>query len=142
MLFQSLTITPVLLCSLAVWRVTHLVSYEDGPFDMFRRFRSVFGRSVIGQLLGCFYCLSIWVSIPFALLLSSNWTERAILWLALSGAAILMERAVMEKSAPVPLPAVWREEPPVSLENEPVALNAASESNAGKESEEHVLLRR
>jgi len=78
------------ICSLAIWRITHLFSQEDGPFDIVLRFRKLFGQGFFGSLLDCFYCLSIWVAIPFAVLLSTGWLEGLIIWLALSGAACLL----------------------------------------------------
>ncbi len=77
---------------LAVWRVTHLFQAEDGPWNVFTKFRALFGKGVVGELLDCFYCLSLWVSIPVAVLIAGSWKEGVLLWLALSGAAILLER--------------------------------------------------
>ncbi len=77
---------------LGVWRVTHLLNAEDGPWEVFVRLRKFAGSSIWGEMLDCFYCLSLWVSAPFARLLSSRGRERALLWLALSGGAILLER--------------------------------------------------
>ena len=78
--------------SLAVWRVTHLFSAEDGPFDLIVRLRRLAGSGVVGKLLDCFYCLSLWVAVPFALLLEDTLKQRVLLWLALSGAAGLLQR--------------------------------------------------
>lgn len=39
-----------------------------------------------------FYCLSLWVAAPLAMMLRSRWEDRVTLWLALSGAAILANR--------------------------------------------------
>jgi hypothetical protein len=87
---------------LAVWRITHLLVAEEGPFRLFLRWRNTarisFGR-FWGELFNCFYCLSLWVAAPLAWLLGGVWTERLILWPALSGAAILLERAT---AAPMP----------------------------------------
>jgi hypothetical protein len=85
---------------LGVWRVTHLFNAEDGPWEILVRLRRVAGPSFWGELLDCFYCLSLWVSAPFALLLSSNWRELLLLWLALSGGAILLERVCPLSAAP------------------------------------------
>ena len=87
---------------LSVWRVTHLLYGEDGPGDLFVRLRRLAGRSFFGALLDCFYCLSVWVAVPFALLLSRWWGERGLLVLALSAGAILLERlTVKEPAVPV-----------------------------------------
>lgn len=79
-----------LLCTLAVWRITHLLSQEDGPFDMVFKFRKLFGQGFFGNLLDCFYCLSMWIAIPFAFFLSTEWIWGIITWLALSGGAALL----------------------------------------------------
>ena len=91
------TLTPfyrLLLGILGVWRVTHLLHAEDGPWNLFVRFRQFLGNGMLGHLLDCFYCLSLWIAIPFAYVLGQNWKERSLLWLALSGAAIFCERVV------------------------------------------------
>ena len=98
-----------LIATLAVWRVTHLFSAEDGPLDIFLRFRRLAGRSLFGQLLDCFYCLSLWVAAPAAWLLATLWIDRVFLWLALSGGAILLERITNCKQK-IP-PAIWHETP-------------------------------
>ena len=80
------------LAALGVWRVTYMVSSEDGPWHCFVRLRrAVDGRSS-ANLLSCFYCLSVWVAMPFAAAIGNSQRERVLLWLALSAAAILLER--------------------------------------------------
>ena len=78
--------------TLAVWRVTHILNAEDGPGDVFVRLRKLAGRGFWGDLLDCFYCLSMWVAVPFAWWLGDGWKEILLLWPALSGAGILLER--------------------------------------------------
>jgi len=79
---------------LAVWRVTHLLHAEHGPWGVVGRLRALAGRAVPG-LFGCFYCLSLWTALPAAWWLESTWAERAVAWLAMSAAAIVIElRAV------------------------------------------------
>ena len=87
---------------LGVWRITHLLAAEDGPWDLLVRLRRRAGDGFWGGLLDCFYCLSLWISVPFALLLGGSWLERLLLWPALSGAAILLERATSRPAAPPP----------------------------------------
>jgi Protein of unknown function (DUF1360) len=77
---------------LATWRVTHLLQAEDGPADLVVRLRRAAGEGFLGSLLDCFYCLSLWIAAPFALFLGATWAERAMLWLAFSGGASLLER--------------------------------------------------
>jgi len=78
--------------ALAVWRITHLLFAEDGPWDAVIRLRRLAGTGLWGGLLDCFHCLSLWIAAPFALSLGSEWTERLLLWPALSAGAILLER--------------------------------------------------
>jgi hypothetical protein len=77
---------------LGVWRITHLLNAEDGPGKLLVRLRELVGAGFWGELLDCFYCLSLWVGAPLALFLGSGWGERLLLWPALSGGAILLER--------------------------------------------------
>jgi len=89
---------PLVLGILGVWRVTHLLNAEDGPWDVLVRFRKRVGSGWLGGLLDCFYCLSLWVAVPFALVLAGAWRERILLWLALSAGAILLERWLPDRS--------------------------------------------
>jgi hypothetical protein len=98
----------LLLGALAVWRVTHLLSAEDGPGDLLVRLRRRAGDGFWGDLLDCFYCLSLWVSPPFALLLAEGWRGRLLSWLAFSAGAILLERATGPR--PVAPPALYLED--------------------------------
>ena len=82
-----------ILMGLSVWRITHLLSNEDGPFDIIIKFRKLFGHGFFGALLDCFYCLSIWVSIPFAILNGGSIGEILLYWGALSGFACILEKA-------------------------------------------------
>src|SRR5664279_5209567 len=51
--------------ALATWRVAHMVAHEDGPFDIIVRLRARAGDSLIGGLMDCMYCLTVWVAVPF-----------------------------------------------------------------------------
>ena len=94
------------LSALATWRLTHLLTEEDGPADVVLRLRRVAGSSLLGQAMDCFYCTSVWVALPIAMGLTSErvamvpparagrsrpaaWVRRSVAWLALSGAACL-----------------------------------------------------
>jgi Protein of unknown function (DUF1360) len=88
--------------ALCVWRITHLLSAEDGPGDILVRLRRSAGNGFWGQLLDCFYCLSLWVAVPFSLLLAEGWREGLLSWLALSAGAILLERATGPAVPPAP----------------------------------------
>lgn len=81
-----------LLGILSVWRITHLLHAEDGPWDGVVRLRQRAGEGFWGQMLDCFYCLSVWIAAPFAIFLGQTLSERILLWPALSAGAILLER--------------------------------------------------
>ena len=83
--------------TLSVWRVTHLLAAEDGPWQVMVRLRRQAGEGFFAELLDCFYCLSIWIAVPVAWLIGAGWRERLLLWLALSGGAILLERATTRR---------------------------------------------
>ncbi len=93
---------------LSVWRVTHLFHAEDGPWRVLAKLRIVLHRTLLGQLFDCFYCLSLWISAPFAWLVGDTLRERLLLWPALSAAAILLER-VSSQSDLAP-PAIYIED--------------------------------
>jgi hypothetical protein len=86
---------------LVTWRVTHLLSTENGSWNVFERMRRLAGTGFLGELLACFYCLSLWIAAPLALVLAGGWRHRLLLWPALSAGAILLER-IASRSEPTP----------------------------------------
>lgn len=85
-----------LVAVLAVWRIAHLLATEDGPWGVIARLRSMLGSGPLGSLMDCFKCLSVWVALPFAWFVPGSFLERAVVWLALSGTAILLEERLTE----------------------------------------------
>jgi hypothetical protein len=81
-----------MLAVLATWRITHLLANEDGPADILARLRARVGNGSLGKLMDCFQCLSLWVAAPMALFVTQRPLEFLLSWLALSGAACLLER--------------------------------------------------
>ena len=81
-----------LLAVLATWRLTHLLAREDGPGGVLAGLRARLGARWAGRLMDCFHCLSLWVAAPLALAVASTWPTWPLAWLALSGAACLLER--------------------------------------------------
>ena len=98
----------------AAWRVTHLVHAEDGPWDVLVRLRKLAGNGAFGKMLDCFYCSSVWVALPIAAALGATWKERILIWPALSGAAILLEREGHRARHGAGL-AEWYEEPELQI---------------------------
>jgi|SRR5580704_7878327 hypothetical protein len=89
-----------IVAALATWRVTHLLVSEDGPGDVVVRIRKRLGDGVLGRAMDCFWCLSLWIALPAALFVTSRLLETLPTWLALSGAACLLERAGDTVTAP------------------------------------------
>jgi hypothetical protein len=80
------------IAALAVWRVTHLLAAEDGPWDLILRCRRALGDTIWGRMLDCFNCLSLWIAVPFTFFVVSGAADRFVAWLAMSGAACLANR--------------------------------------------------
>jgi hypothetical protein len=94
----------LVLGALTAWRITHFLQAEDGPWNIVIWLRRQAGGGFWGKLLDCFYCLSVWVAAPLALLLGQSWFEKVLLWPSLSAAAILLERVTNNGSRAVPAP--------------------------------------
>ncbi|ATP56739.1 hypothetical protein CPT03_09755 [Pedobacter ginsengisoli] len=87
-----------LISVLSVWRVTHLIQAEDGPFDLIYKLRKLAGKSFFGSLMDCFLCLSMWVALPVGIYFGNNWMEKILLTLSFSAASIFLEQIIMKKS--------------------------------------------
>jgi hypothetical protein len=71
--------------------MTHLLHLEHGPWGAFEAGRTLARKAGFGELVDCFFCLSLWTSAPVALWIGETWPERFIAWLACSAGAILIE---------------------------------------------------
>ena len=80
------------LAALATWRLTHLLAIEEGPANAIVRLRESLANTVLASFINCFGCLSVWIAIPFAFFVSAEPVDLLVTWLALSGAAFLLER--------------------------------------------------
>jgi hypothetical protein len=114
---------------LGVWRISHLLHAENGPGDAVVRLRRALGNSVAGRAMDCFDCLSMWVALPFALVVGEGWREMVLAWPALSAAAMVLNRAVLRLRPPAVATYV-EDPPPAALAGEP-----------DREGEEDVQLR-
>lgn len=96
-----------LVLALTTWRLSALLSYEDGPFRVFRKLRELAGIKYydngdkvekeytgFASLFSCVWCLSFWIS----LWLFTFYSQLPMLTLifsmpfALSAGAIIIER--------------------------------------------------
>jgi hypothetical protein len=89
-----MTAIDFMIAALATWRVAALLVREDGPFDVFAHLRRLLGAGMAGRVLDCFYCTSLWVAAPAAVWLVGLSGRLLVVWLAVSGAAGLLERLV------------------------------------------------
>ncbi len=94
---MQIVLIKFLFAVLATWRICHLLTDEDGPWDVIFKIRKQLGQGFFGSLLDCFYCLSIWVAIPFAIWMSDNWKDGIVSWLAISGGACIIYKASSKK---------------------------------------------
>lgn len=92
---------------LTTWRLSAMLSYEAGPWDLFLRLRASLGiehdddGAVTGfpmrflpRLFSCVWCLSVWIgaSLSVSYWLAPDWTRWLALPFALSAGAIIVER--------------------------------------------------
>ena len=89
-----------LIASLAAWRGAALLVRESGPWDLVARLRRALAGTLPGRALECFFCTSLWVAAPLAFWLVGATRRWAVVWLAVSGAAGLLERATAPAEAP------------------------------------------
>lgn len=90
----------------AVWRLSSLLSQENGPGDVFAKLRerlgveedelSRYGTSIASNLIVCLWCLSLWLGLITAIfyhILPGETVAVAIVF-GLSAGAILMEETL------------------------------------------------
>ena len=118
--------TRFVLAILATWRVTHLLAREDGPADIIVRFRGRLGGGFFGKLMDCFYCLSLWIAAPMAFYVSRAPLDWLFVWLALSGAACVLERLGREPVITEPISQL------TEGENTDVLRTKAGDAHAGR----------
>src|SRR5258708_3883868 len=82
------------LAAFAGWRIAHLLAKEDGPWDLIVRLRKAAGDGFLGGLMDCFQCVSLWVAAPLMFFVTQDVVQWFVAWLALSGAACLLESVV------------------------------------------------
>lgn len=97
MTFEQLPL--LLLLTLAVYRVSILITWEDAPYRVFYRFRLYLGRKANGggvvwgelaELFHCPFCLGMWLSLLAAVLVGGGWVNVLLMWFAISGGQHLL----------------------------------------------------
>jgi hypothetical protein len=94
----------LLIASLAVWRISSLLAREDGPWDIFVRFRLMIGfkynksseleaTNGFAKGLECVWCSSLWFAAIAALIMvHTSFYGWLLYMLAISAGAIIVER--------------------------------------------------
>jgi hypothetical protein len=85
----------LILLALAVYRVSHMITREDGPFDLFSTWRDYVGQANwIGRGLHCILCVSYWLSTA-----AFFWTFETvgilaalIYWHAVAGCVLILQK--------------------------------------------------
>ncbi len=91
-----------ILGSFGVWRVTHLLHVEKGPWNILERFRSLMRNILKTQLADCFYCLSFWVGMLAAFTIPSpSVRQRLFIALACSAGAIFLQLLKLRLNTPI-----------------------------------------
>ena len=95
-----MSVMMTILSAFAVYRISHLFKYDEGPFHVFENARLVLGRRAsysptakfLADIVNCCYCSTVWIAIPFAffVLFPRKLTNIFVVWLGLAGASELL----------------------------------------------------
>ena len=104
-LANQINLIEFIVLSLATWRISNLLMFEEAPFNILGRFRNLIGvketyddsklwEGFISGLFSCMYCFSMWVGLILAISIYNNF----ILGFGLSASAVLIE-AILSKGS-------------------------------------------
>ena len=110
---MTITLTELIILILAAFRLSALLTFDRGPFDIFVKIRELSGIKYIetekdvqpiviipdrffAGLLSCFGCISTWVAMFVWLLWFSNWyiIDAGLLVLAIAGGLYLIHKVI------------------------------------------------
>lgn len=86
-----------IILGLATYRISHMLVWEDGPFNLFDNFQSLIEPCKFFQgLFSCVYCLSVWVGaiLIFSAIMDKIVTVYLMLPFALSAIAVILEEKI------------------------------------------------
>jgi len=86
-----------IILGLATWRISHMLVWEDGPFDLFEKTRNRFDEGFFfDRLFACVWCLSVWVGaiLVFSAIMDKIVTVYLMLPFALSAIAVILEEKI------------------------------------------------
>lgn len=83
------------LCILACYRLSRLITLDEGPFEIFHKLRVRLGaydygpygeaKTSLGKGLTCPHCVGVWIGIPLSLYASGIYWYTLLWWLAIAG---------------------------------------------------------
>jgi len=80
-----------ILAILVVWRLTRLLCFENGPFHMLLKIRELFYKLHLGNLIECFHCSALWVSIIIAPVMFGLAVKTIFIAVGTSGGASIIQ---------------------------------------------------
>jgi hypothetical protein len=86
-----MTIKQFVIATLAAYRISRMITREDGPFDALSWIRGKVDpnqKSWVGRGLACIACVSFWVSLVIAIVSGYTWLE----WLAVASGVMIVNR--------------------------------------------------
>jgi hypothetical protein len=92
----------VALAALAVYRLSRMISDEEGPFAVFTKLRGLAKPDTwIGRGLECILCVSVWIALPVTVLITvlgyaDEWIW-PLTWLALSAVTVIIRKWEQKK---------------------------------------------
>jgi hypothetical protein len=84
----------LIIAILFAWRITSLICYEAGPFDMLTRLRKAMFRLHMGGLVQCFHCMGFWIAALTALFIFEPGIFSIFEIVSISGGASIIERFI------------------------------------------------
>lgn len=84
----------LIICTLAVWRLTVSLCYEGGPFNCITHLRILLYRVRLGSLIDCFHCTSFWMAVIITWLVFSFHLSSVFLAIAIAGGASIIQKLI------------------------------------------------
>jgi hypothetical protein len=91
----------VIVIGLAAWRVSSLLTSEDGPGKIFERFRQLIGaaegevKGLLPELFSCVWCLGLWAALGLWGIWEL-WRPEPVMVVAAAGVVIIVEKWVRD----------------------------------------------
>lgn len=82
----------LVLATLGVWRLTALLCYDRGPFEILTRMRGWLAAVGLSALITCFHCAALWTSLAVVLISFERRPATALVALGVAGGASIVER--------------------------------------------------